>query len=124
MALRYRPEKVEFVRESLRGIDRPRALTEIIEKVWDGAKDNTDRFGRLIHFVEKMMIHPPVEQPLEADACRSLRHDCCPPTDHGAPYAEDLQVPWAQKAFAEAREFGRHVGIWCSRVGQELSGDW
>ena len=123
-ALRYRAEKIAFVRKLLAGVDRRTVLSEIMRRVWGGAKDDRDRHDRLIHFVERMMIHPPIEQPLEADAVRLLRHDCCPETDYADPYPEDLEIPWTHQAFDEAKKHGKHVGIWCSRVGQKLSGDW
>jgi hypothetical protein len=124
MALRYRAEKIAFVREQLRGVHRAAELRKIIRRVWDGATNDRQRYERLIHFVERMMIHPPVEQPLEADAVRTLRHDCSPATDHGEPYQEDLEIPWAAGAFGEAKAYGRYLGVWCSRVGQKLEGDW
>ncbi len=123
-ALRYRAEKLEWVRQQLVGVDRPAELRRIIGRVWDSAKDDRDRYERLIHFVQRMMFHPPVEQPLERDAVQTLRHDNCEPTDYGEPYPEDLAIPWTAQAFAEAKRFGRYVGIWCSRVGQKLAGDW
>jgi hypothetical protein len=124
MALRYRAEKIAYVRDQLRGVDRPAKLRQIIRRVWGGATNDHQRYERLIHFVERMMIHPPVEQPLEADAMQTLRHDCLPPTDHGEPYQEDLEIPWAADAFQEAKGYGQYLGIWCSRVGQKLTGDW
>jgi hypothetical protein len=124
IALAYRPEKVAFVRERLKGVDREAALKRIIARVWNGARSNRERFERLIHFVQQMMIHPPIEQPLEADAIDTLRRECCEPTDHAEPYPEDLTRPWAIKAFEEAKAYGKYVGVWCSRVGQKLSGDW
>jgi hypothetical protein len=124
MALRYRAEKSAFVRNQLRGVHRPATLRKIIHQVWNGANTDRERYERLIHFVERMMIHPLVEQPLEADAVKTLRHDCSPPTDHGEPYQEDLEIPWAAGAFQEAKAYGRYVGVWCSRVGQKLTGDW
>lgn len=123
-ALRYRAEKTAFIRRQLQGVHRPATLRRIMHRVWDGASSDTERHERLIHFVQRMMIHPPVEQPLEADAVKTLRHDCCPATDHAEPYPEDLEAPWAAGAFQEAKAYGRHVGIWCSRVGQKLTGDW
>lgn len=124
MALRYRPEKVAFVRKQLQGVDRPAALQRIVRRVWGGANNDRERFERLILFVERMMFHPPVEQPLEGDAVQTLRHDCCEETDHAEAYPEDLEIPWAADAYQEAREYGKHLGVWCSRVGQKLTGDW
>src|SRR5256885_1315330 len=87
-ALRYRAEKTAFVRRQLQSVHRPAALRKIMPRVWDGARDARQRHDRLIHFVQRMMIHPLHEQPLDADAVRTLRHDCCPPTDHADPYPE------------------------------------
>ena len=123
-ALRYRPDKTAFVRRQLQGVHRSATLRKIMHRVWDGACDDRERHERLIHFVQRMMIHPVHEQPLEADAVHTLRHDCCPATDHAEPYPEDLEFPWAAGAFQEAKAYGRHVGIWCSRAGQKLTGDW
>jgi hypothetical protein len=124
VVLNYRPQKVAFVRKQLEGVDRPAALRQIISRVWDGAANDRERFERLDHFVKRMMIHPPIELPLEADAVQTLRRECCPETDHAEPYAEDLVEPWAQRAYAEAQAYGRHIGIWCSGAGQKLTGDW
>lgn len=124
MALRNRAEKVAFVRKQLEGIHRPAALERIMRRVWDGAKNDRERFERLILFVEQMMFHPPIEQPLEGDAVQTLRHDCCAETDHAEAYPEDLAISWAAGAYEEARRYGKHLGIWCSRVGQKLTGDW
>jgi hypothetical protein len=123
-ALRYRPEKIEFVRRQLQGVDRPSALRAIMRRVWAGAGSDSERYERLIFFVERMMIHPMFEQPLEADAVQSLRHDCSALTDHAEPYPEDLDIAWAKQPLAEARSYGRHIGVWCSRVGQQMTGDW
>jgi len=124
MALRYRAEKVAFVRKRLEGVHRPAALRRIMRRVWEGAKNDRERFERLILFVERMMLHPPVEQPLEGDAVQTLRHDCCTETEHAEAYPEDLEVTWAAGVYQEAKAYGRHVGVWCSRVGQKLTGDW
>lgn len=124
MALRNRPEKVTFVRQQLQGVHRPAALRRIIRRVWTGAGNDRERFKRLIRFVERMMFHSPTEQPLEADAVQTLRHDCCEPTDHAEPYPEDLEISWACGAFQEAKAYGRYLGVWCSQLGQKLTGDW
>lgn len=123
-ALRYRAEKVDWVRRQLAGVDRPAALRGISRRILEGAKSDREKYERLIHFVQRMMFHPPIEQPLERDAVKTLRHDTCEATDHGEPYPEDLAIPWTHQAFAEAKNYGRYIGVWCSRVGQKLAGDW
>jgi hypothetical protein len=124
IALGYRAEKIAFVREQLKAIDRAAELQRIIGRIWTRSNTDRERFVALIDFVQQMMFWPPLEQPLEADAYDTLRRECCAPADDGEPYPEDLEAPWAQQAFAEAKAFGKHVGIWCNPFDQKLSGDW
>src|SRR6476659_6340725 len=95
-ALQYRARKIAFVREQLRGVDREAALREIMARVWQGAKNVRERYERLIHFVQQMMVHPPQEQPIESDGVQSLRRECCAATDQAPAYEEDLERPFAQ----------------------------
>jgi hypothetical protein len=124
VVLHYRAEKIAFVRRQLGGVDRSAELKRIIARIWDGASNNRERFERLIDFVQQMMFWPPVEQPLEADAVETLKRECCEPIDQAEPYPEDLVNDWAKAAYQEAKQFGRHVGIWCNPFGDKLSGDW
>lgn len=123
-ALRYRAEKIAFVRRPLTGVDRSAVLREIVRRVWDGARDDDDRFCRLIGFVQRMMAHLMAEQPVEADALTVCRRECAPPTAQADAYPEDLICPWLTQAYTEARAFGRHLGVWCNPMGTTLTGDW
>ena len=123
-ALRYRPEKLAWVRRRLEGIERDEALRKIMRHVWAKADSERERFEKLVVFVGRMMVHPPVEQPMEADAAESWRRECCPATDQAAAYAEDLQRGWAKQAYEQAKAFGRHLGLWCNPLGVRMRGDW
>lgn len=124
IALHYRAEKIAFVRNQLAGIDRAAALKSIMTRLWDGAHDDRERFERLIHFIQQMMSYPNIEQPLEADALQTFRRECTAPTDQAEPYLEDLETPWARQAFAEAKLYGKYLGVWCNPFAQKFTGDW
>lgn len=123
--LSYRWEKLAFVRSQLRGVNREATLKAIITKVWEGAASDRERYERLVLFVQKMMLHPPVEQPLERDAMQKFRHECSPPITQAPPYPDDLEVPWMVRAYEESQSCGwDHLGVWCNPIGRALTGDW
>lgn len=123
--VRYRTAKLDYVRRRLAGVDREQALRDIVRRVGAGADTDLERFRRLHVFVQRMMVHPPSEQPMEANAARIIRGwkgDSV--AAQAEPYPEDLDRPWVVKADAEARAFGRRLGVWCNPLGVTLDGDW
>jgi hypothetical protein len=123
--LRYRAEKLAFIRSRLAGVDRDAALKAIMQRLWQGATSDRERFDRLVFFVQRMMLHPVVEQPVEADGVETFRHECSPPVTQAEAYPEDLLVPWMRQAYEEAKNCGwPYLGIWCSPIGRTLTGDW
>lgn len=121
----YRQEKLDFIRELLKGVDKGKVLLDIINHIWKDAKSDIDRFKKMVFFVQKMMLHPPGEQPMEEDAhilFRGLKGTSV--TTQGEPYPEDIEEPWAKKAYNEALAFGKYLGVWCNPLGVTLDGDW
>lgn len=123
--LTYRWEKLDFVRSQLECVDREATLKAIIDRLWREAVSDRERFERLVSFVQRMMLHPPVEQPVERDVAERFRRECSPPVTQAPAYPEDLQVPWMAQAYEEAQACGwQHLGLWCSPIGRALTGDW
>jgi hypothetical protein len=123
--LSYRTEKLNFVRKQLEGVDKGKVLKDIINHIWEGTTNDIERFKKLVFFVQRMMIHPPGEQPMEKDAhllFHGLKGDSI--TTQGEPYPEDLKESWAVKAYNEAVAFGKYLGVWCNPLGVTMDGDW
>ncbi|MBI3987380.1 MAG: hypothetical protein HY343_10690 [Lentisphaerae bacterium] len=122
--LAYRAEKLEFVRGQLAGVDRAATLQQWVRDICAGAATERARFEKLVFFVERTMLHPPIEQPVEPDAFQTFRRECSPPVTQAPAYPEDLEIPWLAKAYEEARAFGCHLGVWCNPFEVHLTGDW
>ncbi|NSW89107.1 MAG: hypothetical protein HPY74_00240 [Firmicutes bacterium] len=121
----YRTEKLDFVRKQLEGVDRDKVLKDIINHIWKDTTNDIERFKNLVFFVQRMMIHPPAEQPMEKDAhlvFRGLKGDSL--ATQSEPYPEDLEKPWAVKAYNEAVAFGKYLGVWCNPLQVTMDGDW
>jgi hypothetical protein len=121
--LAYRTGKLRYVRERLQRLDRPRALRLLVTTICSGASTPIERFERLVVFIQRMMIHPLGEQPMEEDAVGIFRRDAAPRLD-AEPYPEDLCTDWLRACDGESRAAGRRLGVWCNPFAVPMTGDW
>lgn len=122
--LTYNPEKLSFVRRSLKGIDKTQLLKNIIDRIMVNTSTDMERFKCIITFVQKNIIHPMVEQPMESDAAKTFRYECSPETVQAEPYQEDLGAKWVKLAYEETKRYGSYLGVWCNPLAQKFTGDW
>jgi len=119
----YRIEKLDFVRKQLENVNKSKVLRDIINYISKDAKNDIERFKNLIFFVQRMMMHPPAEQPLEKYVLYNNKDVDSAGLD-GQPYTKNQKEEWALKAYNEAVAFGKHVGVWCNPLEVPMEGDW